>query len=168
MSVHQLTMHSPVGELTLSEDSGRIVSVDWGRGPEAFQKETALLKKARKQLEDYFDGKRKNFDLPLAPEGSDFQRAVWRAMVAIPFGSTRTYGDVAAELDASARAVGTACGANPIPILIPCHRITAAGGRLGGYSGSGGADTKRALLRLEMPAFELTSIPSPPQKRGSS
>lgn len=145
----QLTLHSPVGELTLSEDEGVLVSLDWGRAPVEFQHETALLREARRQLDDYFDGRRKSFDLPLRPRGTVFQQRVWAAMQQIPAGSTRTYGDIANELKSAARAVGMACGANPIPIIIPCHRVLASGNRLGGYSGDGGAETKAALLRLE-------------------
>jgi methylated-DNA-[protein]-cysteine S-methyltransferase len=142
----QLSMLSPVGELTVSEEDGRVVAVDWGWGRD--QAETPLLRAARDQLEAYFDGALTAFDLPLAPAGTAFHRAVWRAICRIPYGSTRTYGELADELDGIARAVGTACGANPIPVIIPCHRVLAANG-LGGYSGAGGVATKQALLRLE-------------------
>ncbi len=150
----QLSLHSPIGDLTVSEDAGAIVAVDWGWGRD--QTPTPLLKKAVKQLNAYFDGTRKRFDVPLQPQGSAFQRRVWRAMTKIPHGKTRTYGDLAMQLNTSARAVGTACGRNPIPIIIPCHRVTAALG-LGGYSGEGGADTKAALLALEDAAPERPS-----------
>jgi methylated-DNA-[protein]-cysteine S-methyltransferase len=143
----QLSLHSPVGDLTFSEDDGKLVAVDWGWGRD--QEPTPLLREAKKQLDAYFDGRLTKFDLPLAPAGSAFHKSVWRAMCRIPYGKTETYGDLAFKLDSSARAVGTACGRNPLPILIPCHRITAAGGRLGGYSGQGGRQTKTALLRLE-------------------
>lgn len=143
----QLSLHSPVGDLTLSEDNGKLVAVDWGWGRD--QDATPLLREAKKQLEAYFDRRLKKFDLPLAPDGTEFQKQVWRAMVKIPYGKTETYGAISARLDASARSVGTACGRNPLPILIPCHRVVAAGGRMGGYSGDGGLVTKTALLRLE-------------------
>ena len=143
----QLSMHSPLGDITVSEEGGKIVAVDWGWGRD--QDATPVLKKAKAQLEDYFDGKLAKFDLPLAPEGSDFHKKVWRAMLRIPYGKTLTYGAIAEKLDASAQSVGTACGRNPLPILIPCHRVVAAGGKLGGYSGAGGLDTKTALLQLE-------------------
>src|SRR5690606_13127856 len=81
--------------------------------------------------------------------GTDFERRVWRAMIAIPQGRTQTYGEVARMLGSTPRAVGGACGANPIPLVIPCHRIVGAGGALGGYSGGRGAETKRFLLELE-------------------
>jgi len=143
----QLAMHSPVGDLTISEDEGAIVSVDWGWG--AVQAETPLLLEAKRQLERYFDGDLKQFDLPLRPYGTTFRQQVWATMTLIPYGSTQTYGKIAAAVGSPARAVGGACGANPIPIIIPCHRVLAAGGGLGGYSGDGGTETKVFLLRLE-------------------
>ena len=143
----QLCLHSPVGDLTVSEDEGAIVSLDWGWG--AVQTETPLLLEARRQLHGYFDGDLKQFDLKLRPFGTKFRRAVWDAMGKIPYGKTETYGEMAATLNSAARAVGGACGANPIPIIIPCHRVLASGGGLGGYSGDGGTETKLFLLRLE-------------------
>ena len=142
----QLSLHSPFGDLTVSEESGAIVAVDWGWGRD--QTETPLLLRARAALFDYFDGARRDFDLPLAPVGSPFRTRVWAALRAIPYGETRTYGDLAAALGSAARAIGQANGANPIPILIPCHRVVAGNG-LGGYSGGDGPVTKRALLALE-------------------
>lgn len=142
----QLSLHSPIGDLTVSAHDGRIVALDWGWGRD--QEPTPLLKRALSQLEAYFDGSLERFELPLAPAGSHFQRQVWEQMCAIPRGSTRTYGEIAEAIGGSARSVGTACGANPIPVIIPCHRILAANG-LGGYSGDGGVETKVALLRLE-------------------
>jgi methylated-DNA-[protein]-cysteine S-methyltransferase len=143
----QLSLHSPVGDLTLSEDDGAIVALDWGWG--AAQTPTPLLQEAKRQLERYFDGALTAFDLPLRPHGTAFRHRVWTAMGRIPYGATRSYGQLAAEVGGPARAVGGACGANPIPILIPCHRVLAAHGSLGGYSGEGGVETKAFLLRLE-------------------
>ncbi|GGF34152.1 methylated-DNA--protein-cysteine methyltransferase [Aliidongia dinghuensis] len=148
-----VTVSSPLGPLTVTEVAGAIVRLRWrGRGgsmPPATTPPTPLLAEAARQLAAYFDKRLKDFDLPLRPDGSPFQQAVWGAMCRIPAGATRTYGSVAAELDVPARAVGGACGTNPIPIIIPCHRILAAGGSLGGYSGQGGAETKLFLLALE-------------------
>ncbi len=141
-----IVMNSPVGPLGVTEEAGAITRLAWGARAEGA--ETPLLATARRQLAEYFDGTRHAFDLPLAPAGSDFQRAVCAAMCEIPYGETRSYGDIAASLGASAQAVGTACGANPIPVLIPCHRVLGATS-LGGYSGAGGIETKVALLRLE-------------------
>ena len=142
----RIAFASPVGPLIVTETDGAITALGWGRATP--DDETPLLAEARRQLAEYFAGKRTAFDLPLAPEGSAFQRAVCDAMLAIPFGETRTYGEIAAELGASAQAVGNACGGNPIPILIPCHRVLGASG-LGGFSGAGGVETKVALLRHE-------------------
>jgi methylated-DNA-[protein]-cysteine S-methyltransferase len=142
----QISLHSPVGDLSISQDGDDIVAIDWGWGRD--QNSTPVLKEAVKQLHAYFDGKLETFDLPLRPHGTDFQQKVWRAMLKIPYGKTRTYGDLATKLKSGARPVGTACGRNPIPIIIPCHRVLGTQS-LGGYSGQGGLDTKIALLTLE-------------------
>ena len=143
----QLSCPSPVGDLTVSEDDGAIVSLDFGRG--MTQTRTALLDNAVAQLTAYFDGAMTDFDLPLSPHGTAFQKSVWDLMRAIPYGWTRAYADLARDLKSAARAVGGACGANPIPVIIPCHRVLAAGGKMGGFSGGDGIPTKGALLRLE-------------------
>ena len=142
-----LSMNSPVGPLTLFEEGSAIKALEWGRAgnPEP----TALLEKALGQLNDYFDARRTTFDLPLASQGTTFQCAVWDRLSRIPYGSTQTYGDIAEAIDSAPRAVGGACGRNPIPIIIPCHRVVAAGSRLGGFSAFAGLETKKALLRLE-------------------
>jgi len=142
---------SPVGTLTAFIINNQLSALEWGRAPapEDGRPATVLLAEVRRQLDDYFDARREAFGLPLAPAGSDFQKAVWQAMTAIPCGETRTYGDLANALGSSARAVGTACGKNPIPIIIPCHRVLGANGRLTGYSGGAGTETKVQLLRLE-------------------
>jgi methylated-DNA-[protein]-cysteine S-methyltransferase len=143
-----LSLHTPVGDLSVAEDDGALVSVEWGWGRD--QDETALLRSAREQLHAYFDAELTTFDLPLAPAGSPYRQRVWRALLAIPYGATRTYRDIAREAGGSPRSVGGANGANPIPIIIPCHRVVASNGP-GGYSGGDGLPTKRALLRLELP-----------------
>ncbi|MCK8786038.1 methylated-DNA--[protein]-cysteine S-methyltransferase [Roseomonas sp. NAR14] len=153
----QLALHTPLGEITLSEDSDAIVALDWGRGRDL--DETPLLRRAADQLQDYFDGLRAGFELPLAPFGSPFRQAVWAALRAIPAGETRSYGELARALGTSARAVGQANGANPIPILIPCHRVVGTGGSLGGYSGAEGPATKRYLLELERRALAKRAAP---------
>jgi methylated-DNA-[protein]-cysteine S-methyltransferase len=149
----QLSLHTPLGEVTISEDGGVIVALDWGRGRD--QEATPLLREACDQLQKYFDGKRMSFDLPLAPEGSDFQKRVWAALCAIPPGETRSYADVARTIGSAPRAVGGANGANPIPLFIPCHRVIAADGSLGGYSGGDGPATKLYLLDHESRALLL-------------
>jgi methylated-DNA-[protein]-cysteine S-methyltransferase len=141
-----LSLHTPVGDLSVAEDDGAIVSVEWGWGRD--QDETALLRSAREQLHSYFDTALTVFDLPLAPAGSPYRQRVWRALEAVPYGATRTYLEIARDAGGSPRSVGGANGANPIPIIIPCHRVVATNGP-GGYSGGDGLPTKRALLRLE-------------------
>ncbi len=137
---------SPLGPLVLTEEGGAICALGWGTCETVA--ESDVMKQAAGELAAYFDGRLTAFSVPLAPRGSDFQQAFYRALCAIPFGETRSYGDLGKDLGVSAQAIGQACGANPIPILIPCHRVLGATG-LGGYSGAGGVETKVALLRLE-------------------
>jgi O-6-methylguanine DNA methyltransferase len=140
----QAVYHSPFGPFALIEEAGVITRIDWaGRRSDP----TALLREACRQLDAYFDGTRQSFDLPL-DMGSGFQAEMRAAMLAIPYGETRSYGDLAQDLGRPAQAIGQACGANPIPILIPCHRVLGAKG-LGGFSAPGGVETKVALLKLE-------------------
>lgn len=140
------TVPTQFGDLILSEEAEHIVALNWGR---ALSEDTsAVLEQARQQLLAYDAGTLEAFDLPLRVIGSDFQRDVCAAMSAIPFGDTCTYGDIAKQLGVPAQAVGGACGGNPIPIIIPCHRVMGAKG-LTGFSGAGGVETKVALLRHE-------------------
>jgi len=143
----QIVVDTAKGRYTITERHGAVTRLAWGAGEE--QGSSALLDRAAAQLGEYFLGQRRSFDLPLAPEGTAFQQRVWRALSAIPFGKTRSYGELARELGSAARAVGGACGANPIPIIIPCHRVLAAKGRLGGFSGGNGLSSKQQLLALE-------------------
>lgn len=148
--VHRLTVASPVGNLTVFEQSGAITLLAWSVGTRLrSQRPTPLLAEARDQLAAYFAGHLTRFDLPLAPDGTPFQQKVWRGLCDIPCGATESYGALARRLDSGARAVGTACGANPIPILMPCHRVLGGDGKLHGYSGRGGLATKARLLALE-------------------
>ena len=137
--------HSPLGPLTLHEAGGCITALDWRAGAAADR--TPLLREALAQLQAYFDHRLTRFDLPLL-WGSGLHEQVRRAMAAIPLGETRSYGDLARALNAPAQAIGQACGANPIPIIIPCHRILGAHS-LGGYSAKGGVETKVWLLKHE-------------------
>ena len=159
----QLSLHTPLGALTVSEEDGAIVALDWGWGRD--QDETPLLLRARDQLHQYFDGERTGFDLPLAPSGSPYRRRVWAALERIPYGETRTYLQVAGTAGGAARSVGQASGNNPVPILVPCHRVVARRG-LGGYSGADGPDTKRFLLELEARTRRAAS-PAPTGDRPS-
>jgi len=137
---------SPVGQLGFDTEAGAITALHWGQaGTLAL---CALADQLRAEMDAYFAGNLTAFSVPLAPRGSDFQQRFYAALCAIPYGETRTYGDLAQELSVSAQAIGQACGANPIAILIPCHRVLGANS-LGGFSGAGGVEAKVALLRLE-------------------
>jgi len=140
----QAVFHSPYGPFAVVEEDGVITCIDWAARK---SDPTALLREACRQLGEYFAGERTTFDLPL-DFGTGFQEQMRRAMDAIPYGETRTYGDLAKILGRPAQAIGQACGANPIPILIPCHRVLGAT-NLGGFSAPGGVETKIALLKLE-------------------
>ncbi|MFK7765438.1 MAG: methylated-DNA--[protein]-cysteine S-methyltransferase [Roseobacter sp.] len=140
------TLETQFGLLTLTEDQDALVAIDWGKARSEDTSE--LLDEAVRQLAAYDAGTREEFEFPVRVKGTTFQRAVCDAIFAIPFGETVTYGDIAKALQAPAQAIGQACGANPIPIVIPCHRVMGAKG-LTGFSGAGGIETKVALLRHE-------------------
>ncbi len=167
---------SPIGDLRLVVVDGRLATVDFlgdmpsspaesqsvgrfaaraGAAPEGERgDDDPLLREARGQLEAYFAGDLRTFDLPLAPRGSDFQLRVWGELQRIGYGETSSYGDIAARLGLTghgARAVGTANGRNPIPVVVPCHRVVGAAGSLTGYGG--GLERKRWLLDLEQPTL---------------
>ena len=142
-----IAVDTQFGRIGIEEHDGAVTRTMWDG--EASGAPTVLLQEAAKQLIEYDQGIRTSFDLPFRVEGSAFQQAVCAAMEAIPFGETRTYGEIAKELGQSAQAVGSACGGNPIPILIPCHRVMGANGKLTGFSGKGGVETKVALLGHE-------------------
>lgn len=134
----------PFGPLTVVEAGDRLIGLEWREGPDAT---TPLLAEACRQLQAYFDRKLFRFDLPF-DWGEGLNAAVRHAMAEIPLGETRTYGQIAKLVGAPAQAVGQACGANPLPILIPCHRVTGTAW-FGGFSAPGGVETKAALLRHE-------------------
>ena len=146
-----ICIKSPVGELTLFADGRSIVALSWGHGLNAPRKsKSQALNRAARLLGDYFKTGQADFSsLDLAPSGTPFRQRVWREMLRIKPGHTKSYGQVAKTLKSSPRAVGGACAANPIPILIPCHRIINADGKTGHYSGGLGPETKKFLLRLE-------------------
>jgi len=162
----QLSLHSPIGDLTLSEEDGVLVALDWGWGRD--QARTPILLQAVAQVHHYFDGQRRCFDLPTRPAGSAYRQRVWAEACRIPFGASWTYSQLAAKAGGGARAVGAAMSANPLPILVPCHRVVAASG-LGGYSGGEGVATKQALLELERTIVEhdaaARSMIDPPRTR---
>ena len=154
-------MDSPVGELRLVEQDGAITAIEYppyrdpdGRVRGARDDANPLLAETVRQLRAYFDRELKEFDLPLAPVGSDFQRRVWDQLCEIGYGETASYGQVAHRLgmtNAASRAVGLANGRNPIPIVIPCHRVIGANGTLTGYAD--GIERKQLLLELEQDAL---------------
>lgn len=137
---------SPVGGLGLDAVGGAVTQLLWGR--DGTLTDGPLHEQVTDELTAYFAGDLTQFQTPVAPRGSTFQQEFYAALCAIPYGETRTYGDLSKELGVSAQAIGQACGANPIAILIPCHRVLAADG-LGGYSGAGGIEAKVSLLKLE-------------------
>lgn len=139
-----LSVKGPFGVVTLHESGGVIQKLTWRAEP---GNGSALLLAAAEQLENYFQNRPYHFDFPLN-WGTGLNQSVRRAMAAIPHGETRTYGEIAKSVGAPAQAVGQACGANPLPIVIPCHRVTGAGW-FGGFSAPGGVETKAALLRHE-------------------
>ena len=151
MSDPGLVVGSPVGPLALVEDDGGLAEIRFDADPAALGgRPTPLLGLVARQLQEYFTGERRVFDLPLRPRGTEFQSRVWEAVGRVPWGTTTTYGDVAHALGlapGSARAVGAANGANPLPIVVPCHRVVGGDGTLTGYAG--GLPRKEALLRLE-------------------
>lgn len=147
-------LDSPIGPLTLVSRGELLCEVWFSEGSEPAEIAAAVedhgpLEVALRQLEEYFRGERTTFDLELAPEGTPFQLRVWEQLLAIPFGETRSYGEIARAIGQpeAARGVGAANGSNPIPIVIPCHRVIGASGALTGFGG--GLDTKRWLLDHE-------------------
>jgi len=148
-------MNSPIGTLTLVADGENLVSILFPNTRKAKilsraeRGDNKVLHRTEKQLAEYFAGKRKSFDLPLAAVGTKFQKAVWRALSEIPFGVTKSYGEIAQRIGSprASRAVGAANGRNPIPIVVPCHRVIGANGTLTGFGG--GLPTKKFLLALE-------------------
>ncbi|TAJ32595.1 MAG: methylated-DNA--[protein]-cysteine S-methyltransferase [Reyranella sp.] len=144
-------VESPVGRLAVEADHDAVTSLRWVGADEHADdtSSTPVLIEAVRQLDQYFSRKLRHFDLPLAARGTDFQKRVWKLMSDIPYGETMTYGGMAAALASGPRAVGMACGRNPIPIIVPCHRVMGSGRSEGGFSGGQGLPTKRKLLALE-------------------
>ena len=146
-----LVWPSPVGPLTLVEENEALTGLHFGALPPAGAETNPypLLREAVRQLEEYFEGQRKEFDLPLAARGTPFQLRVWAALRQIPYGETRTYADIAAAVGCPRgfRAVGMANNKNPIAIITPCHRVIGKGGALMGFGG--GLEIKQKLLELE-------------------
>lgn len=148
-------MDSPIGGLRIHVSAGLVTAIAFGADqPRGSRLDDPLLDRAETQLSEYFARERTIFDLPLANEGSEFQKKVWSELQRIPFGETASYGDIARRLgyeSGISRAVGAANGANPIPIVVPCHRVIGSDGSLTGYAG--GIQRKRTLLDLEHPGL---------------
>ena len=157
MTLSYKEMHSPVGRLKLIANPRALVAVLWkSERPDrvkldipALAPEHPILCEAERQLNEYFAGRRADFDLPLEPDGSEFQKKVWQALQKIPFGQTRTYREIAQAIGAATafRAVGLANGKNPLSIVVPCHRVIGSDGSLTGFAG--GLQAKATLLALE-------------------
>ena len=154
--MNYIYLDSPIGKLLVAGDAETVRSIRFPKngapgepGAGWIESSTAPLEQAACQLREYFAGKRTGFDLPLAPEGTQFQRSVWRKLQDIPYGRTISYGELARKVGnpKASRAVGAANGQNPIPIVIPCHRVIGANGKLTGFGG--GLPIKEALLALE-------------------
>ncbi len=152
-------MGSPIGRLELVEEGGALVAIHFDApadgSPRHERGGSAVLTRAHQQLSEYFAGSRREFDLPLRPAGTEFQRRVWDVLATVPWGTTTTYGAIAARLGlppGASRAVGAANGANPLPVVLPCHRVIGSDGTLTGYAG--GLERKALLLRLEGVATE--------------
>lgn len=158
MHLSYIYMASPVGQLKLVANEQALVAILWDNENPKRVRLTELIEdvshpillNTQQQLIEYFSGQRKVFDIPLDFEGTDFQKKVWRALLTIPYGETRSYKQIAQQLgnEKAVRAVGAANGKNPISIVAPCHRVIGAGGALVGFAG--GLDKKEILLRLEL------------------
>lgn len=145
---------SPIGGLRLHAHAGLLTAIDFDAEPSGSRVADPLLDQAELQLTEYFEGTRTEFDLPLASEGSEFQKKVWAELQRIPYGETATYGAIAQRLGYEpviSRAVGVANASNPLPIVVPCHRVIGSDGKLTGYAG--GIERKQALLELEQPGL---------------
>lgn len=153
MMMQACTLASPLGTLLLVSSGGKLTQLIWGADaiqPQGIQlPQNDVLEQASEELKAYFFGSKLGFSVPIAPDGTAFQKTVWQALRKLPHGHTTSYGELASRVGnpQGARAVGGAVGANPLPIIIPCHRVLRAGNRLGGFSG--GLAIKRKLLRLE-------------------
>lgn len=151
-----IRVNSPIGRLEITASGDRVIGLDIERDgslphESTPEKKSAVLAKAAKQLSEYFAGKRREFEVPVSLAGTAFQKSVWDTLANIPFGQVRSYGDVGISTGraTAGRAVGGAVGANPIPIIVPCHRVLASDGRITGYSGGTGIETKAWLLDHE-------------------
>lgn len=156
MKVYAHSLITPMGEFSFAvNDQGAVIGTAFGDlkalqsrcDADEFIPDTVRTGAAAREISDYLDGRLTHFSTPVAPKGTAFQQRVWQALLAIPYGETRTYGMIAEELKTGMRAVGGACGANPVALIVPCHRVVGKRGHLTGFAF--GIDTKQRLLELE-------------------
>ena len=155
METYAFAFETPLCVLTAVETCGALTALRFGGTVTGEAAPTPLLLETQKQLLEYFAGERRKFTVPLAPDGTPFQRTVWEALLTIPYGETGSYGEIAKRIgnEKAARAVGMANNRNPIPIIIPCHRVVGASGALTGYAG--GILLKEKLLLLEKTGMKM-------------
>jgi methylated-DNA-[protein]-cysteine S-methyltransferase len=159
--MYEALLPSPIGPLYVAADDQGLTKLytDGHRLHTHTNPNDGRFDEVARQLDEYFAGERTEFDLPLSQHGTPFELDVWNTLRRIPYGETRTYGDIARELSSVARAVGRANGRNPISIIVPCHRVIGANGSLTGYAG--GLDAKRELLEHEQGVGSLYGVPQP-------
>ena len=147
--IYHYTYDTELGSVTFAEEDGALLAISTHRTFEGIEQETPLIKEAYRQLSEYLKGERKGFDLPLLIKGTTFQQQVWKALLEIPYGETRSYKQIAVAIGnpKAVRAVGMANNRNPLLIVVPCHRVIGANGKLVGYGA--GIEKKEFLLRLE-------------------
>ena len=146
--MNKLSFKTSIGWISLSEKNNLITSVKFGK--EKNKGKNAILYKLKKQIIEFTEGKRKKFSIKLNVEGTILQKKIWKQLINIKYGSTKTYGDIAKILHTSPRYVGNVCGQNNHLLIIPCHRVVRSDGSLGGFSGLGGVKLKKKLLKLEL------------------
>ena len=147
--IYQYSYETKLGSVTIVEEDGALLAITTHRTYEGIKQETPLINEAYRQLSEYLSGERKRFDLPLNPQGTVFQQQVWKALCDIPYGETRSYKQIAEAIGnpKAVRAVGMANNRNPLLIVVPCHRVIGANGKLVGYAA--GIEKKEFLLKLE-------------------
>ena len=159
--IYYYSYETELGSITFMEEDGALLAISTRRSNEGICQETALIKEAHQQLDEYLKGERKTFRLPLNPKGTDFQKRVWKALCEIPYGETRSYKQISEAIGnpKAVRAVGMANNRNPLLIVVPCHRVIGANGKLVGYAA--GIDKKEFLLRLENRVVTTNSSETP-------
>ena len=159
--IYYYSYETELGSITFMEEDGALLAISTRRSNEGICQETALIKEANRQLDEYLKGERKTFRLPLNPKGTDFQKRVWKALCEIPYGETRSYKQISEAIGnpKAVRAVGMANNRNPLLIVVPCHRVIGANGKLVGYAA--GIDKKEFLLRLENRVVATNSSETP-------